>query len=123
MCNVIIPEAEFSDATTAQPCAASLIADLMLGFAVLAAIKLDGKAQLRAIEVEHVGAGRMLAPEAQSVQTTASELAPQARFDLGCFLAKSASALSLFFGTIESWRRRNPHPVRCAHRPPPFRGR
>jgi hypothetical protein len=39
--NVIVPESELGDATSTQPCAASLISNLMLGIAVLAAVKLD----------------------------------------------------------------------------------
>jgi hypothetical protein len=48
----------------------------MLRLTVLTAVKLNGKPQLRTIEVEHVGAGRMLASEAQSIEAICSKLAP-----------------------------------------------
>jgi hypothetical protein len=99
-----------------------LIAALMLLLAVLAAVKLDRKPQLRTIEIQHVGAGRMLPPKAQPIQASAFELAPQARFDLGCCLAQPAGTPRLFFGAIELLKR-DPHPASFARRPPPFRGR
>jgi hypothetical protein len=74
--DVIVPETHFCDATTTQPGAPSFISNLMLGFAVLAAIKLDWEAQLRTVEVEHVGASGILPPEAQSIQPAAFEVAP-----------------------------------------------
>jgi hypothetical protein len=96
---------------------------LMLVFAVLATIKLDRKAQLGTIEIEHVGTGGMLPPKAQPVQPAAPKLAPQSRFNIGCSLTKLAGALRFFFGAIEFGERRDPHPARFARRPPPCRGR
>jgi hypothetical protein len=67
LCDVIVPEAKLGHAAALQPCRASLVSSLLALFAMLAAVELDRQPQFRTIEIENVGAGRMLPSEAEAV--------------------------------------------------------
>ena len=51
------------------------IFDLMLGFRVLTAVKLDGEAQCRTIEIKYERSGRMLTAEVHA-ELAVSQLLP-----------------------------------------------
>jgi hypothetical protein len=72
------------------------------GCRVLAAVQLDGEPQRRAVEVQDVVSSRMLATEACAIDLRASQLLPQASFNVRNVLPKFASAFSLDLGSVEA---------------------
>ena len=74
--HLVVPKPKLGDTAGVQPRAASLIALLLRGFTMLAAIKLNRQAQLRAIEIQNVSSGRVLPSKFEPVEAPGSELAP-----------------------------------------------
>jgi hypothetical protein len=72
-----------------------LIAHFLAWFGMLAAVKFNRETQCWAIEIQDVRPGRVLPPEAETVQPTVTQLAPKALFDFGRGLAKSAGTRGL----------------------------
>jgi hypothetical protein len=81
--DVIIPEAEYPEAFTAEKGVAT---GIMIGLLVLPAVRFDYQSRLQASEVRHVGSDRMLAPELVACHRFAiAQDAPQRAFGVGHF--------------------------------------
>ena len=88
---------------------------------MLAAIQFDGETKGRAIEIENVLTGRMLSSKV-CTELPIAQLLPEPHFDVREIASGRPSACRLDRCAIEP-RSVDPHPVRFANRPPPFRGR
>ena len=74
--DVRIPEAKNGYATRRKPCTAFGVLARDRIFGMLATIKIDNKPQRRTVEVEHITAGRMLAPEFKTLDLSTSKPLP-----------------------------------------------
>jgi len=64
--HLMIPETQHRDTALREPCVAFPVFSAMLGMSMLVAVQFERDRKLRAVEVEDIGACRMLAPEART---------------------------------------------------------
>ncbi len=73
--HVVVPVAHDCDALLCQPLRSTVVSLLAL-FGMLPTVHFDRKAETRAVEVDRVGADRMLLPKGEAVELVATQCAP-----------------------------------------------
>ena len=70
--SIVIPKSQNGYAARRQPIGSSQIATRLRLFIVLTAVELNRKPKLWAVEIKRVRPGRMLSPEAETIQPATS---------------------------------------------------
>jgi hypothetical protein len=116
-----IPEAQDRHALLLQPFIALTVARPSLS--VLPAVEFDSESQCRAIEIENVTAGWMLAAKLRVADLTVSRPMPQPLLNVGDIAPQSAGKLCFPGRTVEAGHVTNPHTtchsMSSTRRPPP----
>ena len=90
---LMIPKAKFPNVLILEERASFLVLLYLLRQAVLETVKLDGQTGRRAIEIQKVNSGRMLAAKFEPGETMASQRAPELLFFIGLVATKLAGGL------------------------------
>ena len=117
--NIRIPKAQNRHTAFREPHAAPSVSFTYLS--VLTTIKLDRKSENGTIEIQHKVAGRMLATKVDA-KLSIAQLLPKPHFDIGGFAAQLSRTSRFQCRQIKPGSF-DPHPARCARRPPLFKGR